>query len=286
MREKKRLVIFVRYRSAAEGISRELLNAGLPTDYLHGLRVADRAEVLSSFRKGPPSILIVTRSLFGRGFDLPQANAAIFYSPKTSEKTTWQEFLRIRSNIRTTKQAYLLYYAWTAEAEKWNRLLRKILASNGMPHMGGYRWQYTSGPVAGSYSASNEAKSAQDSRIHDYNQEPQSTTDESVASKFAEAAFNVIVAAFYKPQIDAAIAVENCAKSTGFISEIAPSERWSISEQLSSSAIQIAEAGKGDTKRVYTQLVKRFHPDKDYMGATKEMLKLKSELLKAWNMLR
>ena len=71
---------------------------------------------------------MVTRRLGGRGFDLPKARYAIFYSPKEDAEVMWQETLRIRSLKRSPKTAYVLYYANTAEENKY-KVVEALMAS-------------------------------------------------------------------------------------------------------------------------------------------------------------
>lgn len=94
---------------------------------LEGLQVArmvgemsddERRRELREFENERCDTLVVNRGLGGRGFDLPKAQYAVFMSPKRSEETMWQELLRIRSTLRNPKEAVVLYYSESKEAEK------------------------------------------------------------------------------------------------------------------------------------------------------------------------
>jgi hypothetical protein len=138
----QRTVIFVRNVPVCEGLFAFLVRRGFAVARAHGEDEEGRHRALRAFKTGEARILIATRQLFGRGFDLPEADQAIFYSPKDSERTMWQEVLRIRSTVRNTKRCYVLFYAWTAEAAKMARLVERILATGGRPRRDTFRWQY------------------------------------------------------------------------------------------------------------------------------------------------
>lgn len=144
VRKRKQVVIFVRYQSAAEGVAQGLTGRGIKAAYLHsGNR--NTSDVLEQFNDHRLSVLVVTRQLFGRGFDLPKADSAIFFSPKSDERTMWQEALRIRSCVRDTKDVFVLYYAWTTESEKWARL-RSTISPPGSPPGQPFLWTYGGAP--------------------------------------------------------------------------------------------------------------------------------------------
>jgi len=63
---------------------------------------------------------------FNNLMDLPQAKGAIFYSPKASETSTFQEASRIRSTTANVKTCYILCYGGTDEREKLTRLIQQI----------------------------------------------------------------------------------------------------------------------------------------------------------------
>lgn len=129
----ERIVIFVRNVPVCEAIHELLSKRGIAASFAHGeVKEEERQTHLHRFKSGHARVLVVTRQLFGRGFDLPEADQAIFYSPKDSEKTMWQEMLRIRSTVRKPKICYVLFYAWTAEASKMGRLLTRVLTTGGV----------------------------------------------------------------------------------------------------------------------------------------------------------
>jgi superfamily II DNA or RNA helicase len=76
----------------------------------------DRA--LNRFRTGERILLLITRDTGKRGLDLPEADFAVFYSPKSREDVTWQEVSRIRSTLRDRKNTYILFYEGTGEERK------------------------------------------------------------------------------------------------------------------------------------------------------------------------
>jgi hypothetical protein len=51
--------------------------------------------------------------------------------------------LRVRSTLRNLKSCFVLFYAWTAEAMKMNRLLRRILNSGGKLYEFYVRWSFS-----------------------------------------------------------------------------------------------------------------------------------------------
>ncbi len=83
----------------------------------------------------------MTRQLFGRGFDLPEADSAIFFSPKMDERTMWQEALRIRSRVSQTKDVFICYFAWTTESAKWAALRARISPPGSKPGQP-FIWRY------------------------------------------------------------------------------------------------------------------------------------------------
>jgi hypothetical protein len=68
------------------------------------------------------NILIITRSTGRRGLDMPQADYAILYSPKTDEYVVWQELSRIRSTLTNSKPSYILCYDKTTEQDRLYKL--------------------------------------------------------------------------------------------------------------------------------------------------------------------
>jgi len=139
----KKIAIFVRNIPVCEALFNFVEKRGVEACFAHGeVDEGKRQASLRQFKRGQAQVLIVTRQLFGRGFDLPEADLAILYSPKDSEKTVWQEMLRIRSTVRKLKTCFVLFYAWTAEAAKMERLLRRILRTGGVIHEFYVRWSF------------------------------------------------------------------------------------------------------------------------------------------------
>jgi ERCC4-related helicase len=116
-------LLMVRYIDLGHAVATALQSQGVNTSIVHGqLGTAQREQNLNRILDDPSGALVMTRRLGGRGFDFPQADYAVFYSPKQEEAVMWQELLRFRSSRRTTKDAYILYYAGTVERDKASRL--------------------------------------------------------------------------------------------------------------------------------------------------------------------
>jgi hypothetical protein len=128
LQDRHQVVVFIRFVETIKSVSGELHAKGIDNGYVFGdLDHSIRESVLGEFRSGILKVLLASRELFGRGFDLPQADTAIFYSPKDNVRTIWQEFLRIRSTSSTHwKRVYVLFYLWTAESSKMKRLLHAM----------------------------------------------------------------------------------------------------------------------------------------------------------------
>lgn len=280
----KRVVVFVRYQSAAELLAQRFRTAGLKAEHLHGGRIADRSSVLAAFRRRTGAALVVTRSLFGRGFDLPQADVAFFYSPKSSEKTMWQELLRIRSNVSNTKRAYILFYSWCSESAKFARLLERIGATNGKAFgSDAYRWQYKPWNEA-TFTEEEVKKREASAPRNDHAAIPgklRSIPGSGVVD-FANAVFELLIDGFANPK-DLRHDLIVASETSGFVHDSAPAERRSLVQQLISAAGNISAQAKGQPKQVRAQLAKRFHPDIAAQAASELMIALKNELLKTWN---
>jgi superfamily II DNA or RNA helicase len=125
--ERRRVVVFIRFVETIIGIASVLRQRGINLEFVFGEQEpVNRQAVLNEFKAGRIRVLIASRELFGRGFDLPEADTAIFYSPKDNVRTIWQEFLRIRSTHHNSKRIYVFFYLWTAESAKMERLLRQM----------------------------------------------------------------------------------------------------------------------------------------------------------------
>jgi superfamily II DNA or RNA helicase len=148
LHESHRIVVFIRYVNTVIGVAQALTKLGIENKYVFGDQGSqERETVLRSFKSGEISVLIASRELFGRGFDLPEADVAIFYSPKDNVRTIWQEFLRIRGTTGNPKHIYLMFYLWTAEMNKMERLLHSMWQRGcnqaGEGQWWDYFWDYT-----------------------------------------------------------------------------------------------------------------------------------------------
>jgi hypothetical protein len=129
LRANERGVVFVRYVELAEQITASLRSQGITTEIIHGDKSPrEQAAAKERFSEGQ-GLLVITRDTGKRGLDLPRADYAVFYSPKASELSSWQELSRIRSNIGRTKDSYFLVYAGTREVQRLNELLDLMEAS-------------------------------------------------------------------------------------------------------------------------------------------------------------
>lgn len=125
--EGKRGVLFSRKIRLSDALFKETTSCGWKTIQVDS-RFPDRErdKRLTQFRNGVFDLLIITRRTGRRGLDLPQADFAIFYSPKARETTTWQELSRIRSSVHRTKTSYLLNYGATPDARRMASLLEAM----------------------------------------------------------------------------------------------------------------------------------------------------------------
>lgn len=125
----KKIVIFCRYILVCENLNELLINNEIKSTTIHSqVSKKNETERLLSFKdkETKNNVLIITRKKFGRGFDLPEADIAIFYSPKDDVRVIWQEVLRIRGTVKKPKNIYFIYYVCTAEYNKTIRLLKKM----------------------------------------------------------------------------------------------------------------------------------------------------------------
>jgi|GEM_PF-5820646 len=121
-------LVMMRYIDPGEAIRQRLVSCGVECRMVHGqLDPETRSSYLDSLIGDEEGVLVLTRNLGGRGFDFPQANYAIFYSPKEDESVMWQEMLRIRSCRRNVKDVYVLYYTGTTERDKAQALYEQIV---------------------------------------------------------------------------------------------------------------------------------------------------------------
>lgn len=116
-------LIFVRFLRVARALERELRPLDRSVQMLHGeLNDVQRASAVDRFRQESGSVMIIVRETGGRGLDLPEADFAVFYSPKGDSDSTWQEVSRIRATARCRKPTYVAFYKDTAEEQKAARL--------------------------------------------------------------------------------------------------------------------------------------------------------------------
>jgi hypothetical protein len=107
----QRGVLFVRTITLLAALRDALEPLSLPLIELTGEKSDDeRRLAISRFRATAGAVLLMTRTTGGRGLDLPFADYAIFYSPKSEPATMWQEISRIRSTVSATKDTYVLCY--------------------------------------------------------------------------------------------------------------------------------------------------------------------------------
>jgi DEAD/DEAH box helicase/Helicase conserved C-terminal domain len=125
----ERGVVFVRYVQLAETLATAVRSHRIRVETLHGemTHLAQSAAQERFAQDG--GLLVLTRDTGKRGLDLPQAHYAIFYSPKGSEVSSWQELSRIRSNMTTTKDSFFLTYRGTREQERLMNLVNLMRES-------------------------------------------------------------------------------------------------------------------------------------------------------------
>ena len=85
---------------------------------------------LARFSRTPGAVLLIVRNTGRRGLDIPAAEYAILYSPKTEEYVVWQELSRIRSTVAATKPTYILYHAGTSEDTRCRNLQAAMAGSH------------------------------------------------------------------------------------------------------------------------------------------------------------
>jgi len=250
-----KVVVFVRNIPVCENVARAIAEEGILTEFIHGnINETDRKLKLENFRNGKSCVLVVTRQLFGRGFDIPQADIAIFYSPKESERIMWQEMLRVRGTIKFPKKAFVLYYAWTSETDKMLRLLRGILRTNAIWVDNCLRWTYAEVET-------NESE--RETSAPKYTQKQNDRERSSITSAFLGSVLNNFQA-FMKLHADQiAKTLIELAENVGFL-QTWPHElvRLLISE-LGVTIESLAASGTVDNQdRIKKVLAKVFHPDK------------------------
>lgn len=102
-------LVMVRTVTLLNALRPILEETGVPVFELTGEKTDDeRQQALSQFRQTSNGVLLMTRTTGGRGVDLPFAQYAVFYSPKSEAVTMWQEMSRIRSTVSSPKETYVL----------------------------------------------------------------------------------------------------------------------------------------------------------------------------------
>lgn len=123
----ERGVIFFRNVRILDLFAGKLAAEGRTAVIVHGRQsTAENDRALVRFRASNNMLLLITRDTGKRGLDLPEADFAIFYSPKSREDVTWQEVSRIRSTLRDTKNTYILFYSGTGEEAKMAAMIRAL----------------------------------------------------------------------------------------------------------------------------------------------------------------
>lgn len=123
----ERGVIFFRNVRILDHYAARLSAEGRTIVIVHGAQSpADNDRALARFRAGNNLLMLITRDTGKRGLDLPEADFAVFYSPKSREDVTWQEVSRIRSTLRDRKNTYILFYAGTGEEKKMASMITAL----------------------------------------------------------------------------------------------------------------------------------------------------------------
>lgn len=253
MRDGQRTVVFVRNIPVCEALSRLLTAEHIPAQFIHGdLDEQVRENRIYAFKRGDIPILLATRQLFGRGFDIPEADQAIFYSPKESERVMWQEMLRIRGTIRKPKKVYVLFYAWTAEARKLVRLAQGMMRTNASWLGDRFRWTYNEVEETGGQQKipAGTSKIATDAERS------------SVTGKFISEVLHRVSGLLRKrlPEIDGAF--EEAAERIGLF-RVWPRELVRVLLlELSATIERLATSQKTGGDAIKRELAKVLHPDK------------------------
>lgn len=120
----KRGLIFCRNLEVCERLAGTFVTMGRNVSLIHRDIPEDEQHVrIKNFKRFKGSLLLMTRYMSARGFDIPEAEYAIFYSPKDKEQVMWEEISKVRSTWKDPKEIYLLYYKETGEEAKLNRLV-------------------------------------------------------------------------------------------------------------------------------------------------------------------
>lgn len=131
-RKEQKGVIFTRYIRLSDGLNDFLQGNDIKTNIVDGRirHESTRYKIIEKFNSDDSQVLIMTRETGKRGLDLPIADYAIFYSPKSDEYAMWQELSRIRSTVVREKPTYLLFYADTTEEVRVRKLVGDMKSSS------------------------------------------------------------------------------------------------------------------------------------------------------------
>ena len=270
-----RLAVFVRNVAVCEALTDALLAHGVAATFVHGQLPGGYGDRIAQFRQGKATVLVATRQLFGRGFDLPQAQAAIFYSPKRSVHTMWQEMLRIRGTVRDPKVVFVLFYAWTAEETKTSMFLRDMLATGARQTTAGFRWRYAEEEEeegeAIDLDARNEDTFTDDEDDHAHEEfvddahqaRPAAPADAPAATKEFVSRLVKRMTSFRKEQTDSiAASLQQMAEDAGF------SRAWPVDlvatflSALASTLRKLITDNRLTIKACRNELAQLVHPDK------------------------
>jgi len=251
--EAGKVVVFVRNVLVCEAICDLLLESGRRAAFVHGrVEERERAVRLGRFRHGDIEVLVASRQLYGRGFDLPQATASVFYSPKDSARTMWQEVLRIRGTVRNPKPAYILFYAWTAEASKFWRLIQGMLRTNAEWKGFWFRWVYSEPSVF-----EGKRRDRTDATLRT----PKKRDRESSTASFVDALMQSIDA-FRREKKEVVVrALGEIADRTGFADVWPSSLVKSLLFQLGEAIAYLSRQDVVKERKIKKELSKVLHPD-------------------------
>jgi hypothetical protein len=126
---RERGVLMMRTMTLLNALKPILLDAGYRVFELYGeMEDRKRARQIAGFRGSDADILLMTRTTGGRGLDLPFADYAVFYSPKSDPVQMWQEMSRIRSTVSRPKDIFVLCYEGEPEPGMLARVEAELVA--------------------------------------------------------------------------------------------------------------------------------------------------------------
>lgn len=126
----ERGLVFTRYVRTSNALAAYLVGQGVTTTEINGeIPGPLRYQRLDTFASRNDGVLLITRSTGRRGLDVPFADYAVLYSPKSDEYVVWQELSRIRGTLGAEKPSYILYYDGTSEEQRAKSLREDMAAS-------------------------------------------------------------------------------------------------------------------------------------------------------------